>query len=203
MARALSAPKSSLEPATRREILTVAFTFNRVVVFFGATLKKSVPAPSLCACLRALPSLVCLCLTECAINAEAMAALPSTLRSLRLSECVGLDDAVLALALKPALRYLDVETSQRILLPGAASNALQSSSLRFLRLSGRVNQQPLVDFDALADALKASLSLNFISLGRGLDDVGIAAPGSETRLQQGHTRAVAESVGLHTVSTKI
>ena len=123
-----------------------------------ATLKSTVSAASLAEAVGRCGRLKALVLTECAVDAAAFEALPETVVSLRFGDCVGLDDAALAAALRatPRLAYLDVESRDSDAVPGPLmAPALRNAALRALRVSDRgVRPGPLLDAAALAGALE-------------------------------------------------
>lgn len=129
-----------------------------VIGFVGMTLFSTVP--SLTPIWVACPSLVSIACSECVVDSIALAAVPPTLRSLRLENCHGLDDVGLAVALERAqhsLVYLDVDDPRT--LPGRRSAAAlrKCHKLAFLRI-------PACNLKLLAESLRPPLSDSLRSL---------------------------------------
>ena len=135
-----------------------------------ATLKATVKPSVLGAALSKCASLRSLALTECAVDAAMLAALPPTIESLRFSECAGLDDGALAAALgaaRASLVYVDVEkgggASPGAAVPGRrAAAVLRDCSLAFLRFSDRNSgkaRASIVEMESLAGALEGESAL--------------------------------------------
>lgn len=129
-----------------------------VYAFVGMTLFSTVPTltPIWAAC----PSLISVACSECAVDAIALRALPPTLRSLRLENCHGLDDAGLSAALERTHRslvFLDIDDPRE--LPGRRSVAplRKCHQLAFIRFTA-------CNLKLLAEALRPPLSRALRSL---------------------------------------
>lgn len=123
-----------------------------IIAFVGMTLFSTVP--SLTPIFVGCPALVAIACSECVVDSIALAAIPPTLRSLRLENCHGLDDTGLAVALDRAhhsLVFLDIDDSRE--MPGRRSVVAlrKCHKLAFLRI-------PSCNLRLLADALRPPLS---------------------------------------------